>query len=108
MGNIEAIVKIADDREKAKEIACRVQRKRELNQDDRAFRDILQEEVDKVKNKELKKCEDCEDCIYICEGDFACMKNPPNIVITEFSIPTEKYGQCKEKATKDTDQSSPR
>ena len=49
MGNIKIIASIADDRQKAKEIASRVQRKRELNQDDRAFRDILQEEVDKQK-----------------------------------------------------------
>lgn len=49
MGNINIIAQIADNRQKAKEIASRVQRKRELNQDNRAFRDILQEEVDKVK-----------------------------------------------------------
>jgi len=62
MGNIAAIVKIADDREKAKEITSRIQKKSELNQDARPFGDILQEEIDKLmegekneKSKEIKK-----------------------------------------------------
>lgn len=50
----------------------------------------------------MKKCENCDECVYICEGDYACMKDEPKIVITEFNIPTEEYGQCNEKATKDT------
>lgn len=52
MGNIEAIAQIAADRRKAKEITDRVQKKRELNQDDRIFGDILQEEIDKHKRGE--------------------------------------------------------
>lgn len=52
MGKIEAIANIAADREKAKEITEKVQRKRALNQDTRAFGDILQEEIDKLNNKE--------------------------------------------------------
>lgn len=49
MGTIGIINKMAADRQKAKEIAYRVQAKRELNQDDRPFRDILQEELDNHK-----------------------------------------------------------
>ncbi|AGX43988.1 hypothetical protein [Clostridium saccharobutylicum] len=55
MGSIAAIVQIASNRAKAKEIACRVQMKRELNQDSRAFGDILNEEIDKLyKEKAIK------------------------------------------------------
>lgn len=43
----------------------------------------------------MKRCEDCEECVYICEGDYACMKEPPKIVITEFNIPTELYMWCE-------------
>lgn len=50
MGNIAVIAKIADDRQKAKEIASRVQDKR-LEGDSRAFFEIIQEEVDKVKSE---------------------------------------------------------
>lgn len=50
MEKILAIATIADDRQKAKEIACRVQHKR-LEGDNRTFAEILQEEVDKVKKE---------------------------------------------------------
>ncbi|AQR95523.1 hypothetical protein [Clostridium saccharoperbutylacetonicum] len=53
MGRIEAIAKIAADREKAREITEKVQRKGEQG-DNRRFIDILQEEIDKV-NKEGDK-----------------------------------------------------
>jgi len=55
MGNIAAIVKIADDRAKAKLITSSVQKKRELNQDTRSFGDILQEEIDKLNKEENMK-----------------------------------------------------
>lgn len=48
MGNIDIINKIAEDRQKAKEIACRVQNKRESG-DNRTFAEVLQEELDKQK-----------------------------------------------------------
>ena len=48
MGNIDIIAKIAADRQKAKEIACRVQNKC-ASGDNRTFADILQEELDKQK-----------------------------------------------------------
>ena len=48
MGNIATIAQIAADRQKAKEIACRVQNKRDSG-DNRSFADILQEELDKLK-----------------------------------------------------------
>lgn len=55
MGNIELIAQIAADRQKAKEITCRVQKKRELNQDSRAFSEVIQEEIDKLNKKEATK-----------------------------------------------------
>lgn len=55
MGNIAAIAKIADNQQKAKEITYRVQKKRELNQDSRAFSEVIQEEIDKLKIKEATK-----------------------------------------------------
>ena len=48
MGNIAAIAQIASDRQKAKEIAYRVQNKRNSG-DNRTFAEILQEELDKQK-----------------------------------------------------------
>lgn len=47
MGNIAAIAKISDDRQKAKEIAYRVQNRGHRTGE--KFGDILQEEVDKLK-----------------------------------------------------------
>lgn len=48
MGNIASIVEIADNRQKAKEIAYRVQNKRSKG-DCRCFADILMEEISKEK-----------------------------------------------------------
>jgi len=48
--NISAIASIADDRQKAKEITSRVIKRG--NETGEKFGDILQEEVDKLKNKE--------------------------------------------------------
>ncbi|OOM75122.1 hypothetical protein CLPUN_35590 [Clostridium puniceum] len=60
----------------------------------------------------MNKCENCDECVYIGEGDYACIKNDkPKIVIEAFIIATDDYGQCgkkNKKATKDTDQDSPR
>jgi|GEM_PF-4560730 len=47
MGNLAAIAKIADNRQKAKEITNRVIKRG--NQTGEKFGDILQEEVDKLK-----------------------------------------------------------
>ncbi|NMF06291.1 hypothetical protein ACUH7Y_06910 [Clostridium beijerinckii] len=48
MGNIDIISRIAADRQKAKEIAYRVQDKRAKG-DSRTFAQVLQEELDKQK-----------------------------------------------------------
>jgi hypothetical protein len=48
MGTISAIAQITANRQKAKEIACRVQNKRNSG-DNRSFAEILQEELDKQK-----------------------------------------------------------
>lgn len=50
MGNILAINKIADDREKAKEITNRVIRRG--TREDRKFGDILQEELKNIERNE--------------------------------------------------------
>ena len=46
---INKIVSISRDREKAKEIQERVQKKRETGEDYRTFGKVLQEELDKIK-----------------------------------------------------------
>ena len=46
---INNIVSISRDREKAKEIQERVQKKREIGEDYRTFGEVLQEELDKIK-----------------------------------------------------------
>lgn len=47
MGVIEKINRIADDRERAKEIAKKVIKRG--NKEGRKFGDVLQEEIDKIK-----------------------------------------------------------
>ena len=46
---INKIVSISRDREKAKEIQERVQKKREAGEDYRTFGEVLQEELDRIK-----------------------------------------------------------
>ena len=46
---INKIVSISCDQEKAKEIQERVQKKREAGEDYRTFREVIQEELDKIK-----------------------------------------------------------
>ena len=46
---INKIVSISCNREKAKEIQERVQKKREAGEDYRTFGEVLQEELDKIK-----------------------------------------------------------
>lgn len=53
MGNIAAIVEVSDNRQKAKEIAYRVQKNRD-DKDYRCFADILMEELKKVKKEATK------------------------------------------------------
>jgi hypothetical protein len=48
MGTISAIAQITANRQKAKEIACRVQDKCSKG-DSRTFAEVLQEELDKAK-----------------------------------------------------------
>ena len=51
MGNIDIINRIAEDRQKAKDIAYRVQSKC-ASGDSRTFAEVLQEELDKAKRGE--------------------------------------------------------
>lgn len=41
-----------------------------------------------------KGCQNCDECVYIGEGDYACMKEEPKIVLTEHVIPTDDFGWC--------------
>lgn len=38
-------------------------------------------------------CENCDECVYVCEGEYLCMKTE-KIVITDFGTPTECYMNC--------------
>lgn len=42
----------------------------------------------------MKRCEDCDECVYICEGDFVCLKGEPKIILVDFSTQTDDYGWC--------------
>ena len=46
------------------------------------------------------RCENCDECVYIGEGDFACMKSIPKIILTDFSEPTSDYKWCKKRRRK--------
>ena len=41
------------------------------------------------------KCDKCDECVYIGEGDFACMKYFPPVIVKEDWIPTEYHNNCK-------------
>ena len=41
-----------------------------------------------------KYCQECDECTYIGEGDYACMKEEPKIILTEHVIPTNDFGWC--------------
>lgn len=45
------------------------------------------------KKEKKKDCFECEECLYIGEGDFACMKDIPVIVMEEY-FPTEEFNYC--------------
>lgn len=41
-------------------------------------------------------CESCQECLYIGDGDCACVKDTPaKIVLTDFSTATDDYMWCK-------------
>lgn len=46
------------------------------------------------------QCLYCDDCEYIGDGDYACIaEGIPKIVVTEFSLPTNDYGECPKEET---------
>lgn len=50
----------------------------------------------KFKSKQaINDCEYCEDCMYMCEGDFACMRYGHPVFVKEDWCPTEYYCDCK-------------
>lgn len=50
----------------------------------------------KGNSKKEKDCFECEECLYIGDGDFACMKDIPVIVMEEY-FPTEEFNYCSRK-----------
>lgn len=46
-----------------------------------------------------KDCESCQECLYIGDGDYACMKDAPKIVLTDFNVITDDYGWCRREET---------
>lgn len=52
----------------------------------------------KESGSEMETCNNCDECVYIGEGDYACIKEgEPKIVIVGFSTPTKDHGWCKNK-----------
>lgn len=51
--------------------------------------------MSKKNRKHSSSCQNCDECQYIGEGDYACMKDVPKIVLTEFGIPTGDYMWCR-------------
>lgn len=47
------------------------------------------------KRKLPECCQDCSDCQYIGEGDYACMKEEPKVVLTGFGMPTDDFLWCR-------------
>ena len=45
------------------------------------------------KRKCFRDCQDCDNCVYICEGDFICVKATPFMVISDW-CPTDYYCAC--------------
>lgn len=48
----------------------------------------------KRKNKITKNCHNCSECLYLGEGDYACMSAMPPVTVIEDWSPTEKYLYC--------------
>lgn len=46
------------------------------------------------KRKIIKNCTICSECVYICDGDFACMAYKPVVVMEDFNMPTDDYFYC--------------
>lgn len=49
----------------------------------------------KKNRKRHFSCQNCDECQYIGEGDYACMKDVPKVVLTEFGTQTEDYMWCR-------------
>ena len=48
----------------------------------------------KKKNTGPKTCDTCEHCVYICEGDYACMvEMPPKLVVDDW-VQSDDYMWC--------------
>lgn len=60
------------------------------------------------KRKKVSDCRNCDECVYVGDGDFACMKsNPCKIVYENHSTPTDDYLWCRgKKKGSATDQST--
>ena len=47
----------------------------------------------------VMRCHNCLECEYIGDGDYACMKSVPVVVLTEHGTPTDDYMWCKKGKT---------
>lgn len=61
----------------------------------------MQKKGKKHHKKKPKACDPavCDDCVYVGEGDFACMQGDPVFVIEDW-VQTEDYLRCRHPATK--------
>ncbi len=42
----------------------------------------------------VKTCDNCANCLYIGEGDYACMAGAEPVIVKEEHIPNENYCHC--------------
>lgn len=49
-----------------------------------------------MAGKQPESCLECDECVYICEGDYVCLKIH-EIVVEEFGQPTEHWMDCQKK-----------
>lgn len=47
-----------------------------------------------MAGKQPETCLECDECVYICEGDYVCLKIH-EIVVEEFGQPTEHWMDCQ-------------
>lgn len=48
----------------------------------------------KKKCKATTTCDNCANCLYIGEGDYACMAGDEPTIVMEEHIPNENYCRC--------------
>ena len=51
--------------------------------------------MSKKNRKRPSSCQNCDECQYIGEGNYACMKDVPKVMLTEFGVHTDDYMWCR-------------